>query len=1132
MNRVSLDKLVELQKNVKCIRNVCILAHVDHGKTTLADALVSSNGIISQKMSGKLRYMDSREDEQIRGITMKSSAISLHHQMEGAKEFLVNLIDSPGHIDFSGDVSTVVRLCDSAIVVVDVVEGVCPQTHAVLKQAWLQNIVPVLVLNKMDRLIIELKMNEEEAELRILQILQKVNALIGELFTSDVLAKFSKENSESKKLKSENINQFDLNDWTVGLDEVDDSLLYFSPEQGNVVFASAYDGWGFRTSQFAELYSKKLGVSEKVLKRTIWGDYYLDLKNKCIKKGARTKNKKSLFVQLILENIWKVYNSLLIHKDKTLVEKIVKALELKVLLRESDLKSTNQTVIQSILQSIFYQWLPVSKAVLNMVCELLPDPSSMSDERVMNFLRGSSLPSTSSSSSLESLPPETIKLKDDLMRCRASDDAPLIVFISKMFPFEKKFLPKNKQRPLTCEEIEERREMLLRKRKLKEAQSTQTTTNTATNTTTSTTTNAITTNPTKDNTTNTTKDTTTYTATNTATNTTTSTNATATNTVFIAFARVFSGTLKKGQKLYVFGPKHHPSIVNPEQPAHQQQLLDSLLKKRNIQECRVGELYMLMGRDVNEVQEVPAGNIVGIAGLEDHVLKSAALSSNIFCPTFTDLHLDASPIVNVAVEPRCTADMDKLLHGLKLLNQSDPCVEVVIKETGEHVIVGAGEVHLNKCLDDLKNRFARIEINVSKPTVPFRETIIPLPVLDRVNEVISDQSQKSKKLENNRPSSSSYQMETSEGWCIKVKAVPIPNPLVQRLNDYSQFIKCALIELRTKLSETEDDDEEQVSPEWEKEFVEKIWSIDFKRNCSNILVNNVAGYLRPSFWDLISDEDKSTFKMLRAYDRSVINGFQMAVDAGPMCEEPMHGVCFVVEEWSRKMEEDNGNDEEEKNDDDCGDEKKNGDGHEDFTLVNGKNSNESDEIENQKSKNTRQANTTTPAAVKKNRSDFGSLLSSVKECCRKAFEMQPQRLMWAMYTCVIQATSEVLGKMYGVLGKRHGRILSEELREGSNEFEVTSVLPVVESFGFADEFRKKTSGYAIPQLTFTHWTVIDIDPYWVPTTEEEYIHFGEKADSGNLARMYMNLVRKRKGLQVLEKLVEFGEKQRTLKKNK
>lgn len=160
------------------------------------------------------------------------------------------------------------------------------------------------------------------------------------------------------------------------------------------------------------------------------------------------------------------------------------------------------------------------------------------------------------------------------------------------------------------------------------------------------------------------------------------------------------------------------------------------------------------------------------------------------------------------------------------------------------------------------------------------------------------------------------------------------------------------------------------------------------------------------------------------------------------------------------------------------------------------------------------------------------------------------RIKLAMYTCDIQASTDVLGKVYGVVARRRGRIISEEMKEGTSFFTIRSMLPVVESFGFADgelpqsfswsaetdqklikaEIRKRTSGAASPQLIFSGYETLDQDPFWVPTTVEELEDLGEKADRANVAKAYVDAVRKRKGMFVEKKIVEFAEKQRTLKR--
>ncbi|CBY42186.1 unnamed protein product [Oikopleura dioica] len=325
--RVPNEVIVEPQKRAENVRNVSIVAHVDHGKTTLADALISSNGIISSRsVTDPMRYLDSREDEQLRGITMKSSAISVHHK-NTAGDHLVNLIDSPGHIDFSSEVSTAVRLSDGCLVVVDVVEGVCPQTKAVLRQAWLERLKPVLVLNKIDRLILEKKFTMLEAYHRLNQALEQANAAVALLFSAE-------------------------DNWTTGIGVIDDSKIYFAPESGNVVFGAAFHTWGFTIDYFANIYAKKLGARKNVLKRALWGDYYINMKQKKIVKGALEKGKDPAFCTYILKYFYEIYN-LVADKNKGKCMAFAQQLKIKI-------------------YPLLGQWLPISNAALNAVIQHVP----------------------------------------------------------------------------------------------------------------------------------------------------------------------------------------------------------------------------------------------------------------------------------------------------------------------------------------------------------------------------------------------------------------------------------------------------------------------------------------------------------------------------------------------------------------------------------------------------------------------------------------------------------------------------------------------------------------------------------------------------------------------------------------
>jgi len=172
-----IEDIVKLMNTPEMIRNTSIIAHVDHGKTTLSDSLLAAAGIISEQTAGQKLFLDSWELEQKRQMTVFASNISLTHTFEG-KDYLINLIDTPGHIDFSGAVTRSLRAVDGALVVVDAVEGPMTQTETVLMQALRERVRPILFINKVDRLIKEIKLTPEEIQRKFAKIIVRINSLI------------------------------------------------------------------------------------------------------------------------------------------------------------------------------------------------------------------------------------------------------------------------------------------------------------------------------------------------------------------------------------------------------------------------------------------------------------------------------------------------------------------------------------------------------------------------------------------------------------------------------------------------------------------------------------------------------------------------------------------------------------------------------------------------------------------------------------------------------------------------------------------------------------------------------------------------------------------------------------------
>jgi elongation factor 2 len=175
-----IEKIKRLMSRTDNIRNIGIVAHVDHGKTTASDSLLAGCGMLSMELAGKQLFTDFLKVEQDRGITVQSADVNMVHEYKG-EEFLINLIDTPGHVDFGGDVTRAMRVIDGALVLIDAVEGAMPQTETVLRQALKERAKPVLFINKVDRLISEIKLTPEKMQEQLLKIISNVNSLIRDL---------------------------------------------------------------------------------------------------------------------------------------------------------------------------------------------------------------------------------------------------------------------------------------------------------------------------------------------------------------------------------------------------------------------------------------------------------------------------------------------------------------------------------------------------------------------------------------------------------------------------------------------------------------------------------------------------------------------------------------------------------------------------------------------------------------------------------------------------------------------------------------------------------------------------------------------------------------------------------------
>ncbi|KAL5494729.1 EFT2_2 [Sanghuangporus weigelae] len=670
------------------IRNMSVIAHVDHGKSTLTDSLVSKAGIIAQAKAGDMRFTDTREDEKERGITIKSTAISMYFEVDkehlGAikqktegNEFLINLIDSPGHVDFSSEVTAALRVTDGALVVVDCIEGVCVQTETVLRQALAERIKPVLVINKVDRALLELQVDKESLFQTFSRTIESVNVIIS-TYHDPVLG---------------------------------DVQVY--PDQGTVAFGSGLHGWGFTLRQFANRYAKKFGVDREKMMAKLWGDNFFNPATKKWSTKATDVDGKQLeraFSMFVLDPIYKIFDAVMNFK-KEQVFNMLEKLDVKLTQEEKELEG------KALLKVCMRKFLPAGDSMLEMIVINLPSPATAQRYRVETLYEG---PMDDESA---------IGIRD------CDPKAPLVLYVSKMVPTSDKGR-------------------------------------------------------------------------------------------FYAFGRVFSGTVRSGPKYRIQGPNYLPG------------------KKEDLFVKAVQRTVLMMGRYIEPIEDCPAGNIVGLVGIDQFLLKSGTVTESETAHNMKVMKFSVSPVVQVAVEVKNAADLPKLVEGLKRLSKSDPCVQVSINESGEHIVAGAGELHLEICLKDLEEDHAGVPLKKSDPVVGYRETV---------------------KAESSIVALSKSQNKHNR---LYVKAEPLDEEL-------SKAIEAGKINSRDDFKARARILADEYG--WDVTDARKIWCFGPETTGPNLLVDVTKGV-----------------QYLNEIKDSCIAGFQWATKEGVCAEENMRGVRFNV----------------------------------------------------------------------------------------------------------------------------------------------------------------------------------------------------------------------------------------------
>ncbi|KAJ7922820.1 hypothetical protein B0H13DRAFT_2230372 [Mycena leptocephala] len=660
------------------IRNVAVVGHLHHGKTALMDMLVFETHKLVWDADHQTRYTDTHILAREREISIKSSPMSLILSTTAGKSHLIHLIDTPGHVNFVDEVASAIRLVDGIVLVVDVIEGLMVGTENILRHALQENVKITLVVNKIDRLILELRIKPADAYYKIKHTIEEINTFIAAIDP--------------------------------------DPELRLSPETGNVAFASTDMNWCFTLRSFAQMYADAYDASLDVpsFADRLWGDIYFNSDRKFTRKQADPESDRT-FVHFILEPLYKLYSNVLSEDTDTLKDTLHGlGIHLKPVMFKMD--------VRPLLKVVLAQFFGPATGLVDVIVEHIPSPIDGAENKIEGTYSGS----------------HSSDLVASMKACDA--EGPVMVQVTKLY-------------------------------QTTDAQS------------------------------------------------------------FRAFGRVMSGTVRKGMEIKVLGEGYSPE------------------DEEDMMKATVEDIWISESRYYIPAEEVPAGNLVLLGGVDASITKTATLAGvdiqedlHIFRPI---KHMTQS-VLKIAIEPIAPSELPKMLSGLRSVNKSYPLVSTKVEESGEHVLIGTGELYLDSVMHDLRKLFSEIEIKVSDPVTKFCETVLETSAL----KCYADTPNKKNKITMIAEPLERGVAEDIERGRVNMRMTP---------KDRGKFF--------------------QEKYQWDLLASRSIWAFGPDENGPNVLLDDT----------LPSQIDK---KLLGTVKDHIKQGFQWGAREGPLCDEPMRNVKF------------------------------------------------------------------------------------------------------------------------------------------------------------------------------------------------------------------------------------------------